>query len=327
MKMALLHAAHEKAGSVGASWPPRHDAHNGRVKGFFNGTIGTFGEAREFFSTVSAVEASAPQATRTTVRAFVRSGLVEGLRQESPYPVEASFDASNAVPGHHLVYFGRNAQSRMPPREVLASELESVAQLRALARTPLMDALKRIEANGYSLSRLNGDGMREIPHLLELYAEAYQEYTFQLTPSAIRDMLSNGNIVIVGRDRDSEVVSSLVAEHAALGMNDGSTVHLFELSDYATFRAHRGMGLITLMQMEAIRAIRNAFGDGAIIYAEDRAAWTAVNRSSQRAGMDYCGTLLQHCTIVSDRDFGEEGRLENLNVWAHVPKRPRMGCE
>ncbi len=324
--MALLQSSHEKAGSVGASWPPRYDRHNNRVKGFFNGTVGSFEEARGAFSAVQSVESGFPQATRTTIRAFVRSGLVEGLRAESPYPVEASFDASNAVPGHDLVYFGRNAESRMPPAEVLGSELESVARMSALPRTGLLEAMRRIESNGYSLSRLNGNGMGEIPRLVELYAEAYQEYTFQLSPQTIRDMLSNGNIVIVGRDSGSGVVSSLVAEHVALDMEGGRTVHLFELSDFATFRAHRGMGLITLMQMEAIRAIRDAYGEGAIIYAEDRAAWTAVNRSSQRAGMDYCGTLLQHCVIVSDRDFGEQGRLENLNVWAHVPGRTGTGC-
>ncbi|MFH0884624.1 MAG: hypothetical protein V1861_02860, partial [Candidatus Micrarchaeota archaeon] len=165
-----------------------------------------------------------------------------------------------------------------------------------------------------------GDGRQQVGRLLELYQEAYQEYTFTLTPQTVSDMLNNGNIVIVGQDQKAQVVSALIAEHVELALEHGRTVHLYELSDYATFRAHRGNGLITLMQMKAIDTIRKMpSGERAIIYAEDRAAWMAVNRSSQRAGMKYCGTLMQHCVIVSDRDFGEEGRFENLNVWAHMP--------
>jgi hypothetical protein len=251
----------------------------------------------------------------------VRSGLVEELRHDgAPYQIEAGFDAGNALPGHALVYFARNAPARVPPSDVLERELDSVIGLASLERTDYLRAMTRIALNGYSLSRLNGDGQQEVRRLLSLYQEAYQEYTFEMTPQTISDMLNNGNIVIVGRDREAEVVSSLIAEHVALRLEHGKTVHLYELSDYATFRAHRGNGLITLMQMEAIEAIRALpHGAEAVIYAEDRAAWTAVNRSSQRAGMAYCGTLLQHCVLVSDRDFGEDGRLENLNVWAHLP--------
>ncbi len=326
--MALLHAREEKAGSVGASWPPRYDVHNRRVKGFCTSLLNSGKDADRMFLAIGAAERDAPHSTRTTVRAFVRSGLVEEIRRHSPYAIEASFDASNAVPGHHLVYFGRNAPQRSSPPDVLESERESVAGIRLVHRTDYDAAVSRVRSNGYSLSRLNGDGQQEIPRLLELYHEAYQEYTFQISPKTISDMLNNGNIVIVGRGPDDGVVSSLVAEHALLMLDCGRSVHLFELSDYATFRAHRGMGLITLMQMEAINAIRQeAYGERAIIYAEDRAAWMAVNKSSQRAGLSYCGMLPQHCVIVSDRDFGEEGRLENLNVWADIPGRSRMGCQ
>ncbi len=102
----ILQATHEKAGSVGAAWPPRFDAHNNRVKGFCTRTIGSMEDARGMFREVQAAQAASPQATRATIRAFVESGLVEGLRCESPIPIEASFDAGNAVAGHSIVYFG-----------------------------------------------------------------------------------------------------------------------------------------------------------------------------------------------------------------------------
>jgi hypothetical protein len=318
----ILQATHEKTGSVGAAWPPRYDAHNRRVKGFCTKTIGSMDDARTMFAAVHEAQAAAPQATRTTVRAFVENGLVEGLRSESPIPIEASVDAGNAVAGHSIVYFGSTAPSRLPPAEVIAREIECVKGIQQLERTDWLRAVKRIDEKSYDISKLNGNGVEHFGRLLELYQEAYEEYTFVLTPQAISDMLNNGNLVIVGLDQHAQVVSALIAEHAELRLEHGRIVHLYELSDYATFRAHRGNGLITLMQMAAISTIRGMpDGDQAIIYAEDRAAWMAVNRSSQRAGMDYCGTLSQHCVIVSDRDFGEEGRYENLNVWAHLPTR------
>jgi hypothetical protein len=279
-------------------------------------------EARGMFREVEDAQRAAPQATRTTVRAFVENGLVEGLRSESPIPVEASFDAGNAVGGHSIVYFGITTPSRMPPPEVTERELASVKAIQELKKTEWSQALMRIAEAGYGVCRLNGESGQQVGRLLELYQEAYQEYTFTLTLQTVGDMLNNGNIVIVGQDQKAQVVSALIAEHVELTLEHGRTVHLYELSDYATFRAHRGNGLITLMQMEAINTIRGmAGGERAIIYAEDRAPWMAVNRSSQRAGMEYCGTLMQHCVIVSDRDFGEQGRFENLNVWAHLPSR------
>lgn len=309
----------EKSGSVGASWPPVFDAHNSRVKGFCNSLIRSSGDAGRMFSLVSQAERTSAMATRTTFRAFVRSGMVEDLRKCSPYGVEANFDVSNALTGYSLVYFSRNTQARLPAAESLSLELGSVRRILDVERIDFNDARERVIRRGYSLSRLNGDDLAEIPRLLELYQEAYKEYTFQLCPKTVSDMLNNGNVVIVARDSQSRIVSSLIAEHVELRLDHGRIVHLYELSDYATFREHRGNGLMTILQMDAIGTIRSLHhGQESIIYAEDRSALEAVNRSSQRAGMDYCGTLLQHCVLVSDRDFGEEGRYENLNVWAHL---------
>jgi len=101
----ILQATHEKTGSVGAAWPPRYDAHNRRVKGFCTRTIGSMENAKKMFEEVKFAQKDLPKATRTTIRAFVENELVEKLRSEAPIPVEACFDAGNAVEGHSIVYF------------------------------------------------------------------------------------------------------------------------------------------------------------------------------------------------------------------------------
>lgn len=297
-------------GSIGAAWPPSYDRRNNRVKGFcpfriednrqYDRLVKDIQEAREAF----------PQATRSTVRAFMSPQIADRAKG-----VEARFRAERAFPGFDLVYLGSNADERRSSHEILQAELQSVEGIMATESSPRERILGRVDQAGYSLGRLHGANPRAVLQMLELYSEAYQEYTFELDSGTITEMLSNGNIVLVGRDSQGAIVSSLIAEHAEVQV-DGKSVHLYELSDYATFRSHRRNGLITAMQVMAIETIRSLeHGEESIIYAEDRAAWEAVNISSRRAGLEYCGTLEKHCVLVSDRTFAEQGRLENLNVW------------
>jgi hypothetical protein len=174
-------------------------------------------------------------------------------------------------------------------------------------------AMQRTREAGYSIGVLE-DFEGHMESLLELYGEAYEQYTFDINAQTMAAMFSNGNMVLTALDSGGNVASSMVAEHGTVVV-EGEEVHLYELSDYATFRAHRRNGLMTLMQIEAIRMLRSVHGDDAIIFAEDRASWTPVNISSQKAGMQYAGTLPKHCRLKADRDLPEVGDLENLNVW------------
>ncbi len=311
-----------KVGSVGAVWPPRFDQHNNRVKGFYPRLVDDRRELGSMFGTVREIESQSLTSTRTTVRAFVRTELVEGIRREPTHGqpnIEAVVPVGNAILGYVMVYFGRNSPERMPDAETWRKEMVSVEQIHRIARISIRDAAVRLTRAGYHITALDSNGQREtdVSRLLALYREAYERYTFDINEMTIADMLNNENIVIVGRNARSELVSSLIAEHCAIQLERGPLVHLYELSDYATFRANRGNGLITAMQMDAVNTIRRLHPEGdAVIYAEDRASWEAVNISSQKAGFTYCGTLLQHCVLVSDRSFGEQGVYENLNVWA-----------
>ncbi|MFH1784971.1 MAG: hypothetical protein ABH842_00945 [Candidatus Micrarchaeota archaeon] len=309
-----------QVGSVGAVWPARYDGHNSRIKGFCTERILARRDLDRMVGSVHDIQAAHPQATRTTVRAFVGKGLLEGIRKADGLDVEAVVPADRIMPGFSMVYFGRNRSERMPDPEVLKAEIDSLARMAGIEPVTTTEAARRISDAGYAISPVdqNGAKQRDIARLLALYREAYEKYTFDITEGSMEEMLSNGNIVVVARERTTQdIVASLIAEHCTL-IIDGQTVHLFELSDFATFRAHRGNGLMTLMQMDARVAIRRLHGDDAVIYSENRAPWEAVNRSSQKAGFTYCGTLPKHCILVSDRDFNETGDMENLHVWADV---------
>lgn len=311
----------QKVGSIGAAWPPSYDGHNNRVKGFCPTVLTDQRQVGRILGMVREIEEGHKQATRTTVRAFVERGLVEGIRAERQvggYFLEAVVPTV-AVPGHSMVYFGKNQPSRMPDPRTFEAEMQSLTLIAGVPRITSEEARGRIIRGGYAIDSVNqnGTGARDVGTLLRLYQEAYQEYTFEINDGTIANMLNNGNIVVVAR-KTGEIVASLIAEHCEITLDNGQKIHLYELSDFATFRQHRGNGLMTLMQMEVRAAIRSQHDGSAIIYSENRAAWEAVNRSSQKAGFSYCGTLPLHCVLVSDRSFGEEGRLENLHVWTDL---------
>lgn len=311
----------EKMGSIGAIWPPYYDSHNKRIKGFYPVLVNNTYQLISMFEEVRKVEEQHNKATRTTFRMFAKKEvLTEEIikeRVEGQYCIEARIDAENVLPGYEIVYFGRNAEERMPDDETLKKEKASIKWILENVRPiSIEDAIGRL-GEEYTISTLGSDiaELTDIDRLLKLYDEAYESYTFDINETTISKMFSNGNIGMVCRKAESEIVACLIAEHCKIELKQGLLVHLYELSDAATSKEHRGNGLITAMMRVAVNIIKNLHRGDAIIYGEARAAWEAINISSQKIGGEYCGTLLQHCVLVSDRDFGEQGIYENLNVW------------
>lgn len=309
-----------KVGSIGASWPPKFDAHNARVKGFCTRLIGNQNNLNEVFSEVSSVKKGTPEATRSTFRAFVGRNLVENIRGNSnlEYSVEAVVPAQNAMPGYDVVYFGRNEVSRTPPESIRSEERETLAKINGtVATVEYRQAMARVHEGGYRIELKTGGTQRQdIDDMLSLYHEAYQKYTFDINENTIQYMVGNGNKVVFGRGNDNRIASALIAEECTLALENGKTVVLYELSDFATFEKDRKNGLMTAMQHFAVGLIRNLpGGEQAIIYAEDRAPWGAVNRSSKQAGLENCGTLPYACDMLAVRSVEYTGQYESLNVW------------
>jgi len=234
--------------------------------------------------------------------------------------LEATVPADNLVPGFDVAYFGRNDSVRTPPAALRSEENALVEGVRSdVARVEPRAAIARLASEGYGITMpQNGDLKNEndLESLLRLYQEAYRLYTFPINETTIHVMLGNSNRLVVARNGNRRIASALIAEECEIRLSNGSTATLYELSDFATFRGDRGRGLMTALQMEAVRLIRSLpGGERAIIYAEDRAPWLAVNKSSQQAGLQFAGTLPWHCTLLSDRSVDYSGLYESLNVW------------
>ena len=322
MALQQVVANGSKVSSIGAGWPPAFDSNNARIKGFCPTVINDRkGLYRNAFAPAGSARRQGPDATRTTFRAFVNRGLVEEIRGERmSFRMEAVVPADNFMPGFDLVYFGTNAGVRTPPVELRREENESLAKIRStVVRVAPSEAIARVAEGGYQITLpMNGEAHneRDIGTLLNLYKEAYQHYTFPINETTIQVMIGNGNRLVIARDASQQIASALIAEECWIGLSNGCVARMYELSDFATFEKDSKRGLMTAMQIEAVRLIRNLpGGEQAIIYAEDRAPWSWVNKSSQQAGMNFAGTLPYHCAMMARRSVQYSGGYESLNVW------------
>ncbi|MBU0590967.1 hypothetical protein KKF81_07425 [Candidatus Micrarchaeota archaeon] len=346
-----------EAGSVGATWPARFEPENGRTKGFFPEFVRMKEQAYGMLGTAKGVQIEHPESTRSTVRAFVRRGLTEGLRVDerlAPYKIEAVVPVDHVIPDYDMVYFAWNEPARRPDERVCALERRIVVRMADVQPTTHENAMQRIRKWNrnncdYTIERITSlNPIQEIPNqhrrgyvhvevspearrdtadvddLETLYAEAYQEYTFQITRESIQAMAKPENIFLVARENDhtipgvrNRIVSAMIAECCELEI-DGRQIRLIEFSDFATRIAHEGNGIMTALQMEAIRIVREEMAGGSVVYTETRAPWTPVNVSVARVGFVYAGTVETHCRLEARRDAEFEGlhygRFENLNV-------------
>ncbi len=286
------------------------------------GLIEDIRRAQRLLEQEGQVAADAHQRVDGTAGQFISQ--LRRLRQETgvelgEYSLEAVVPTNGAVEGCDLVYFGRNSAQRTPPEDLRQKEGQSLSEVqRSTGTVRRADAIARAENGGYSISLSEGNHSQEdIRALLNLYHEAYQLYTFEVNEQTIQVMVGNGNKVFAARDEKGRIASALIAEECTVELEGGQKVTMYELSDFATFRADRGNGLITALQIEAVRLLRK-LDPHAIIYAEDRAPWMPVNKSSKEAGLTYGGTLPFHCALISDRNFEYNGgnrQYESLNVW------------
>jgi len=306
------------SGSLGAVGTLFHDSRNVRVKGFLTQPILAPDSLGKTLAGVKSEAAGHGGATRTTIRVFMGRNLAEQARHmQLPYDIEAVIPVGPALPGMDIVYFGKNHQERMPDAHTMSEERKNLAKvLCGTNPVPRTDAIARAERGGYSLSLLTSASQNDVQALLSIYREAFEKYTFELNEAAINYMLGNGNKMFVARGKAGQIASVLVAEECEIKLDDGRNVLIYELSDFATSKTDRGNGLITALQHMAIGCLRN-IAPHSVIYAEDRAPWLPVLKSSKEAGMRYHGTLPFHCTLVSDRTFDyQKGHdFETLHVF------------
>ncbi len=323
--------------SIGLAWPPKFDAHNARMKGFYPGLIDRY-EGAVGLSDALSIWADAIRSNPEVQRASMRIVCTYGILREwfgeesditrhdlalrySDYHAEAVIPLNMHFDGHAteencLVYVGYNRQNRKSPIRVAV--VNSLGKYNQEPVTPEY-ARTRVESARVRLTALETATPEEITRITDLFRASFQKYLFEINYENVGALLSDSLFTLVGRNDDGLIVSTLVAEHAQTSIA-GRAIHIVELSEFATDSAYRGHGLITALQFMALDRLRELLPhQDTVVYAEARAPWIPVNISLKRAGFSNCGFIEQHCVLVGDRSPGMQyaGDYEDLVVWTH----------
>ncbi len=326
----VLHAfaTSGSAGSIGPAGIKR--ANSGRIKGFHATPLTERIHVNSLIDAVHAAQATSPDTTRTTVRALMErrlrrgiGGRIDGLAVEGIFPLTHIPDLCQ----FDLIYLGGNKKARRPAPEVFSQIIHANADAGSIPQAEPQDLLSSVSSRGYIIERITATSTSadDIAALVRLYTEAFTRYIFPITPPVVQDMLSNEqNIFLVARARDGSIASAMIAEHGLFPIDVGVTMHLFELSDFATFKSHQGQGLMSALQVTGINMILDQYGPtNVLIYAEDRGAYPSVVASSAKAGLVPVGALPLHVTIGSDNTSFDE-RCPPFETLIPVVYNPRL---
>lgn len=283
-------------GSIGTMY---HDERNNRVK-YFSTKIHSSPKSieNEFNACVEMMQETG--ATRATMRAVANFPYVGDS-------VEAAIPLNNGFGNHRIIYLGQVSGARTNPQEVLDEE---AAMLRKILETGIVRVRNNPDIEVIRITKDSATGAN-IRDMVELYNEAFTTYTSALDENAVRSMIEN-TVVYGAADETGRIISTSVAEIAAVPMESGKTLKLCELSEMATLRNYRGRGInsqVTEKLIEQIMPLVN------VIYAESRACHAPINAIFASHNFECAGTLQKHCILSGDSNIREDGPYENLNVW------------
>ncbi len=303
----------EAASSIGRIGEPYFDRHNNRIKGFYADIITDSRQAPTLIRGARALMERS-DATRMTLR-FVTAPGVE-IPHEALIPLEGRWS------GHNISYYGENSGERSSPAGIVKMQKNLVSW--AMRNRRSYDAMRLAQERGYAIDTSRISSSEDMERLVYLYSQAYASngngvrYTFGINEDSIRSLAGNPDaITAVARNRDGRIVSITVAETTRIPTGDGDLM-ICELSDEATLREHRNLGLVQACVQALSSQLYGSMGTDAI-YAESRASIIGANKNVANAGFAHAGLLQKHCVMGGDKDVPEQGPYENLNVW-YLPR-------
>ena len=300
----------EQPSSIGKLNKPFYDADNKRVKAFYTNSIESESQLEEMINDLRGMKEQ-HDADRITARFIVNDNV---KREEG---IEARIPLSNGLGNYSLIYFGENTPQRQSAEEILTQEKTYVNTIKDKPTVGIEEALRRPEQTGYTVEILENPSQKDLKDIIDVYSSSFDSYTYELNPENVEWLVTNpDNVVAVARDKNG-IVSIGVAETGETPLcieGEGERTFKFsELSDAATHPDHRAKGLYTATSVLLHKELTERGFD--LVYGEARACNYGVNKSCQKIGREYFGTLEKHCVISGHKDIPEQGEYENLNVW------------
>jgi beta-lysine N6-acetyltransferase len=289
--------------SIGPVGKLYFDKDNTRTKGFVPMVFEDVDSIGSFLS--EATQEIDPRSTRVTIRVFVRqsdvtmadlSSVVIEIPSWNGEPLRLEAYVPDREGCYAIAYFGANTQDRVALPSVREREATNVEVAnRESCRAP------RQLAQGFMLyeSQVGQNGLVEsdVSRLCQIYGKAFDGYLVDLTDFELIDGMCIGNLVLVIRNNNGEIVSVAMAELATIELSDGQIVQAAEVSEVATHGDHMGRGFARVLYLQIVDTLVAAGVN--FIYTEGRGNHIPILLAAAKAGMRPRGVLPQHCVLSS----------------------------
>ncbi|MBW2985503.1 GNAT family N-acetyltransferase, partial [Candidatus Woesearchaeota archaeon] len=156
--------------------------------------------------------------------------------------------------------------------------------------------------------------VRDVEQIVELMSRAYTRdeeviMWYEPTIGNIYNTLRD-SVTTIARDQENNIVSISISEPAEGLRVEGEEIITYEVSDCATFPAHRSRGLLQACFEELLETPEMRQAD--IVFSESRIVHTPINRALMNYGFEFGGILRNHVYIGGDRDLPENNDIETL---------------
>lgn len=288
--------------SIGAVWPPAAGSYD-RMRGFYqDGVIETAADCREMadlFQDYRTELSEHPELSRLSVR-FVVDPARLGMLEAMGVNLEAAIPLGDAFAGMVVAYAGHNEADRQVDDQQLQRHgnlLQSIVQ----ARQPDPgDKLMQLKQAGFTPSVIDpNSSSSERRSREQQFLAMYSIFGYDLAD--VREILSNESNTIVFVENGEEIVSTAMAERAAIPINGFGTLEMIEVTEASTRPDYRQRGLYKAVSGLLVESLLLAQSDDPVhaIYGESNLAMPGVLIAGHENGRRFSHFDRQRFGIVN----------------------------
>ena len=222
---------------------------------------------------------------------IAKSDEVDDMKKEG-FIIEAKIDHySNGQPGYFVSKFLKNERK-------MSLTLPEEEEVLIRSREYIDDSYKEETYKNYFIRDASKEDSLQLAHL---YDSVFETYPSPMNDPEFIQFAMDHHVFFKVAVFEGKIVSAASADMEPDDLNA-------EMTDCATYKSHRGKGLMGRLIYELEQELRNR--NYQVLYSTARAISTGMNIVFAKHNYEYGGRLVNHCHIC--------GQFENMNIWVKI---------
>jgi hypothetical protein len=286
--------------SIGAVWPPEPSSHQ-RLRGFYTeGVVRTEVDAALFaaqFADQHKVAQKTEGISRLSIRVVAHAGSLATLERMG-VGIEAALPLAGTEPGLVVAYTAANEPDRSMDEGHVAAHQELLGRALARPQRPAHTAAQ-LASRGLTPHTV---GRADASALTPRFAPLYAPFNYDETDVA--ELLANPNNTIAYIADGDRIVSTAMAEHAAVTVRDLGTISLVEITEASTDPEYRGYGLYKAVSGHLTHQLQASGQPMHALYGESNLAQPGVVYAAHENGRRFAHFDAAEYGLDGRADFG-----------------------